>query len=76
MFKTLKTIFQKEKQTKYFAEFRINGKYRKIELSRMQPKNSKIQMDKYILTVESSRKVVTKDAIEIIYLCSYKHLKY
>jgi len=75
MFKTLKTIFQKEKQTKYFAEFRVNGKYRKIELSKM-PKDNRIKAGIFVLFVQSQREETTKDTIEIISQCTYITTKY
>lgn len=76
MFETLKTFFKKQKETLYFAEYRINSNYEKIQLSQMPTYKGKIQIENYILTIESYRTIQTKNAIEIIYLCSYKHIVY
>ena len=75
MLQKIKNLFQKEKQTKYFAEFRINGEYRKIELSK-EPNSNSIKVGVFVLKVESYRKEQTKDTIQVIYECSYQHTKY
>lgn len=75
MLQKLKNLFQKEKETKYFAEFRINGNHRKIELSKM-PKDNTIKVGIFVLKIESYRKEQTKDAIEVIYECTYVTTKY
>lgn len=75
MLQFLKTLFKKELSKKYFAEFRINGKYRKIELSN-KPKDNSIKAGIFLLKIESQRKEITKDNIEIVYECTYVTTKY
>ena len=76
MLEFIKTIFKTEKETKYFAEFRVNGKYRKIELSKMQSYKATIQVGIFVLKIESYREEQTKDTIEVIYECTYVTTKY
>lgn len=71
----LKNLFKKEKETLYFAEFRINGTYRKIQLPK-EPNSSTIKANIFILKIESFREIETKDNIEIIYQCTYVTTKY
>lgn len=72
----IKRIFTKKELTeKYFVEFRVNGKYRKIELY-SKPKDNTIKVGIFVLKIESYRKEQTKDAIEVIYECTYVTTRY
>ena len=75
MLKLLKNFFKKELTVKYFAEFRVNGEYRKMQLSEL-PQSNAIKVGIFLLKIKSQRKETTKDSIEIIYECTYVTTKY
>lgn len=75
MIQILKNFFKKELTKKYFAEFRIDGEYRKMQLSEL-PQSNAIKANIFLLKIQSQRKETTKDSIEIIYECTYVTTKY